>query len=281
LPEPISGLVAAAALGSIATKAVERAWDAGELWIKTYLGGHGETVRLRAQENTLEFLGDLAQRVKRIEERHAKAGTVDDLNDRLADPDFAATLQSALVAAARSSDQERHTVLADLVAGRLSAPEGSQRAISAAIAVDAVPRLLPKHLDLLGAVTVITALGPALEGEVKMGQLPVGETVTWLKGMLQNYDLESDIGQMDLYHLDSVGCISYTPSIGNALNGHLARLIGTSPSVRPALNAEPEYSQLEEMWTRRHLFGVQLLPPGLELGIAVHQLRTGTTINRG
>lgn len=50
-----------------------------------------------------DTIDECAERVQRIEEQARRLGTEEMIEDTLPDPDFAATLQGALIAAARTS----------------------------------------------------------------------------------------------------------------------------------------------------------------------------------
>jgi len=66
--EPLSIIAIGAAVGGAAGKFVEKAWDSGEKWIQSYFKDHKEVAQKKATENTMEFLNELAQRVKQLED---------------------------------------------------------------------------------------------------------------------------------------------------------------------------------------------------------------------
>lgn len=136
------------AVGGTASRVVERGVDAGVGWIKAHLSKHGEEVQRRAQANAAEFLIELSNRVTNLESNVDALG--DGLDDKLSSPDFAATLQSAIVASARTSDPVRHKLLAEAVVNRLRYADEDPMALAAGMAVEAVAKLSKGQLAFLG-----------------------------------------------------------------------------------------------------------------------------------
>ena len=66
--EPLSLIAISAAVGGATGKFVEKAWDSGEKWISTFYKDHQELAQNKATENTKDFLQELAQRIKFLEE---------------------------------------------------------------------------------------------------------------------------------------------------------------------------------------------------------------------
>ena len=72
-----------AAIGGVAAKFVDKAWNQGEKWITDYFKDHEPKAVERAQQNSLEFLNELAKRVKTLEEQGKQQKKVieDSLNE--------------------------------------------------------------------------------------------------------------------------------------------------------------------------------------------------------
>jgi len=70
MSDPLSLVALGAAIGGAAGKFTEKAWDSGQRWLKTYFANHGKKAQLKAKENSLEFLKELAERVKKLEDEH-------------------------------------------------------------------------------------------------------------------------------------------------------------------------------------------------------------------
>jgi hypothetical protein len=62
--DPLSIIAIGAAVGGAAGKFVEKAWDSGEKWIQTFFKDHKEVAQQKATENTMDFLNELALKVK-------------------------------------------------------------------------------------------------------------------------------------------------------------------------------------------------------------------------
>ena len=89
--------------GAASTKVIDEVWVQGKKWISDYFKDHNEKEsRENAEKNALVFLGDLAQRVQTIEENIKDSEKAkQELETRLNNPDFAASLQAAMIASAK------------------------------------------------------------------------------------------------------------------------------------------------------------------------------------
>jgi P2-related tail formation protein len=67
--EPLSIIAIGAAVGGATSKFVEKAWDSGEKWIQTFFKDHKEVAQRIATDNTLDFLNELAQKVKQCKRK--------------------------------------------------------------------------------------------------------------------------------------------------------------------------------------------------------------------
>ncbi|HST62894.1 MAG TPA: LPO_1073/Vpar_1526 family protein, partial [Longimicrobium sp.] len=201
--EPVSIILASAAAGGIAGKLSEQI--TGYLW-SFFANGHSEATRARAQANIEDFVEVFA---RRLDARLAQAAPSDplEIEDRLTDPDMAATLESAARTAARTSDGERHGILANLVAERLVGEGITVDTVVAASAIEVLPKLAPVHVEILGLHMAISYLRPEWWGDESLADLD--EHADWMKSIVGLYNLDIEYSEMDLLHLASAGCIRY------------------------------------------------------------------------
>lgn len=54
--EPLSIIAIGAAVGGVAGKFVEKAWESGEKWMQSYFKDHKEVAQQKATDNTMDFL---------------------------------------------------------------------------------------------------------------------------------------------------------------------------------------------------------------------------------
>ena len=114
MADPLSRVALGAAVGGAAGKFVEKAWDSGEKWITSYFADHRPKAIAQAQANSAEFLGDLAQRIKTLEDRGEVSKQ--DIDTAQEHPDFSVALQKALLTAAQTDDKQKHQLLARTLA---------------------------------------------------------------------------------------------------------------------------------------------------------------------
>lgn len=84
-----------AGVGGASGKFVEKVWDLGEKWLMTYFREHSANAQKHAKNNSLDFLVELAERVKRLEDdnllNHKRINNAQD------QPDFYGILQKAML----------------------------------------------------------------------------------------------------------------------------------------------------------------------------------------
>jgi hypothetical protein len=154
--DPVTVALLSGALGGASGEAVRGIWEAaGRRWFDRYFTDHAPAAVAAGETNTIEFLSHLALRVESLESTAPAA-----LKAGLSDPDFAQTLRAALLAAARTSDATKRSVLARAISERLAAGAESPEAAIATMAVAAVPTLGRRHLEILGTLAVLHAVRP-------------------------------------------------------------------------------------------------------------------------
>ena len=116
--EPLSIAIISGAVGGVAGKFVGKVWDSGQKWLSRYFQDHAPKAREEAEQNSLDFLNKLAERVKTLEEQGNQYKKT--IEDSLNHPDFSVLLQKAMISSAQTEDKQKHEFLARLVSDRLS-----------------------------------------------------------------------------------------------------------------------------------------------------------------
>jgi hypothetical protein len=274
--EPLTAIAIAAAVGGASGKLVETAWSTGSKWLSDYFKDHEEKAKETAQKNALVFLNDLALRVKEIEAALRQTGqTREPIERALDDPDFAAILKTALIASARTSNADKHEILARAVADRLNSPPEGLVALTSALAIDALPHLSANHLNFLGVAAVVYHIRPVpfppeLASHERFGEWYVAWLTQQLAGCLPGLQMT----YVDYAHLVSVGCIQYD-TIGSR---DIKRVLNPpNPETHPwpadkFLSENPLGKHLSDLWkTMNH---ASLTTTGQLIGIYVHDLTT-------
>lgn len=208
--DPVTLALLSAVGGATATKFINEAWDLGKGWLDDYFLKHQPEAKEKAQENALDFLLDLGKRIQKLEEDTENSEIIkEQIKNSLSDPDFSALLQNALIASARTSSQEKHILLANIVSDRLTADQESLKALVCSMAIEVIPHISSKHLKILGIMTVILWQIVPTNPET----MDPNSWRDYLVNQLSPLIPEEEIKSVDYLHLLSVSCISM--SIGS------------------------------------------------------------------
>jgi len=214
--EPLSIIAISAAIGGVAGKFVDRAWQLGEKWLSNYFKDHAPKAREEAERNSLDFVNQLAERVKTLEEQGEQHKKL--IKDSLNHPDFSVLLQKAIISSAQTDDKQKHELLARLVSDRLTKEPESLFALSSQLACDAVARLNIRQMKILGLLTNLMAVRPR---PFPPSQIPKEIFdiwfVKWLEARLYVYQDLTFIS-MDFLHLESLSCVKWDPIVSRDLN---------------------------------------------------------------
>jgi hypothetical protein len=171
-------------------------------WLLDKFRGHPPKAQQTAVQNAVVFLADLAQRLKILEEI---SSSEEDFKDRiglaLEDPDFTATVHTALLAASRTPDREKHDVLARLVADRLLADAESLRAVTTRIGVEAVGNLTSRQLRYLALAFQVRVIRPDLYPDGRREQGYWDWYGDWFVQRLEGYAPLPQVSSADVLHL--------------------------------------------------------------------------------
>jgi len=203
--EPLSIVVISAAAGGIAGKFVEKAWESGEKWLSSYFKDHAPKSRQEAERNSLDFLNQLAERVKTLEQQGEQEKKL--IEDSLNHPDFSVLLQKAIISSAQTDDKQKHELLARLVSDRLTKGSESLFALSSKLACDAVSMLNVRQMKILGLLTNLMFVRPR---PFPPPEIPKETFNTWfVNWLVERLNIYQDLAltNMDLLHLESLSCV--------------------------------------------------------------------------
>lgn len=272
--EPLSIIAISAAAGGVAGKFVDRAWNLGEKWLSSYFKDHAPKAREEAEQNSLDFLNQLAERVKTLEQQGEQYKKT--IEDSLNHPDFSALLQKATISSAQTDDKQKHELLARLVSDRLTKGSESLFALSSKLACDAVSMLNLRQMKILGLLTSLMLVRPQPFPPTHI----VKEIfniwfIQWLTQRLHVYQ-DLSFQYMDLLHLESLSCVRV--SIGSRnLEKMLSPAKETGFSFDYKAFCETEVGKkVEELWKA----GLQHAIPttvGQVIGIYASDMLTSTT----
>lgn len=278
--EPVSIVVISAAVGGVTGKLIERAWGLGEKWLSSYFKDHLPKARESAEQNTLQFLDDLAKRVHVLETKTAeKKGSLKSLEAVLENPDFSALLQKAILTSSRTDNLEKHRILSRIIAERLSSASEDLVTLTSSLACDAIGYLGIRHLHTLGVCITVHAIRPdpfpppTIPGEV----FDIWYTSWWQKRLAPMLD-NASCTRLDLLHLMGASCIHYEPVVSRDLKRVLSppKESGLKWQVDDFVTKDPVGIKLSELWEQ----GLKSVTPtsiGQLIGVYVADELTGGT----
>jgi len=214
--EPLTIIAIGSAVGGAAGKFVEKAWDSGEKWIQTFFKDHKEVAQQKATENTMDFLNELAQKVKQLEDsKQIPKETIDEAQNH---PDFSALLQKALLTSAQTDNKDKHIILARLVSERLKSKPESILALGSKMACDAISYATINQLMTLGLAVNFYSIRPNPYPAIGINESNFQVWMdNWLTARLKPYQ-NIEFRQIDITHLESLSCLKVNTFIGRGLN---------------------------------------------------------------
>jgi hypothetical protein len=108
------------------------ALEYGGKWLATRFRDHYPRAVEKAKDNSRDFVNKLAERVAQLTERQQVDRAI--IDRALEEPSFGVILQKALIGSSQTESQEKHELLARLVAMKLDAPQESLRSVVAPLA---------------------------------------------------------------------------------------------------------------------------------------------------
>jgi hypothetical protein len=214
--EPLSIILISAAVGGAASKFVEKAWDSGEKWIQSYFKDHKEVAQQKATDNTMDFLNELAQKVKQLEDsRQIPKEKIESAQDH---PDFSAMLHKALLTSAQTDSKDKHIILARLVSERLKSEPESILALGSKMACDAISYATVDQLMILGLAVNFYSIRPNPYPPMGINESNFQDWMdNWLTIRLKPYQAIK-YRTIDISHLESLSCLKVNTFIGRGLN---------------------------------------------------------------
>lgn len=266
MSDPMSIVLLAGAAGGAAGKFTEIAMETGKQWIGNYFNNHQPKAQQQAQQNGLDFLTELATRVQTLERNNQV--TQEKIEKIQEDPDFSAALQKALISSAQTQNKEKHQVLAEILAQRLTVESESLEALTTKMSLDVVSFLTSNQLNILGLITFLYSLAPIVTLDSFSYEI-------WIIDSLEPY-LDIEISDTDLMHLETLSCLKINQMLGKDLQGILKRKnYGTSLSS--GFYETEEYKKIEELWHRK-LENVDLTSVGSLIAFNIFNLKSKNPI---
>ena len=276
MPDPLSLIALGAAVGGATGKFVEKAWDSGEKWLKTYFANHRVKAQEKAKENSAIFINELSRRIKNIEDESGIDSKI--IDDAQNHPGFSVLLQKSILNAAQTDNFEKHELLAELVSSRLLQPSEGTFALASKMACDAITHATPRQLTILGLIEFLQ------EVRLTKFSLTTQQYQNWLEKCLEPIMIRVDIfNNRDLLHLEALSCITYERGSNRGLEPILQTKNG--PIMEATIEWKDRFDQklfknseigiwLNYLWTEG-MAGVYVTSVGAIVGKCVNDKLSG------
>ncbi|MDB2613598.1 hypothetical protein N9Y92_00375 [Chlamydiales bacterium] len=164
----------------------------------------------KAEKNIRKFTKKLSYRLERLEyEMDELKKSV--FQDALESPNTAFLFEKAIRESAATDCDERHTLLAELIAQRLSAGGEDMIALAGNTACGLINFLSVRQINLLALLAVVYEVRP-LQKQItpqdvdQASRLVLNWWEAQLSKILQNFDIKA-VSRLDIEHLASLGCL--------------------------------------------------------------------------
>lgn len=252
--------------------------ELGIKWIGDYFGSHGKEAMKKAEINYENFVMRLAKRVDQLESDLPPKEKLK-FEEALKSPDTTYLIRSACISASITDNDDRHSILSELISQRMLAGTDDLIALVGQSASDIVNHLSSKHIRILGLLATLHYVKPELPGV--LSQLDLEQDIIpsfWSR--LELFIKDINYNENDLLHLDAVSSIKFNPQ----LHSDLIEILSLSDmNLGFKVNSKifenfSWWEKLKELWEKGY-GGIQLTTIGILIGVLYHDSLIGEKTN--
>jgi hypothetical protein len=269
--EPVTTIVATAAITVAVEKFAESAIRIGKPRVAALYQFLGPQALAKAEGNIASFVGRLRVMVGTlVEEGEVSPQAAERALDN---PDLALLVTDAVLAAAQTESQQKHDLLARLVAERLASKPDDLLSLVSKRACDTIPALSPTHLRILGLMATTQVMNPA--PSLLAGVSPEEQKALAIDWLIHQWAAYSQLicTRMDFLHLQAESCMAEAETIGG-LEG-VVQSMGCGSFLTAELKSNPVIGHIYGLWRDEGGLRHKLTPKGCLIGIYVSDLLTG------
>lgn len=247
----ITALVVSSAVGGAAGSFIKELTSNGFKWLCDLVTAQSPEMQAIAKKNMENFVMRLAQRVERLEHELPVEKT-QIFKDALNHPGSALLIKTAIVDAATTDNDERHELLAELIAQRLTANADDMIALAGVAACSVVTCLTSRQIKLLAILTTIKDIRPLQK--LNTNDLTAAKNFInqwWIQniGILLDDGSFNQVTPLDYEHLVALGCIRMSIASSNLIQIISSGLIVADPTFSETeFDNETWYNLLTAQW---------------------------------
>ncbi|MCD6453401.1 MAG: hypothetical protein J7K77_03850 [Dehalococcoidales bacterium] len=264
-------------VGGVAAKFVKQAWTLEQKRLADYFREHNPKAQEMARRNSRQFFNELGWRLHQLEEKQGS----DSLKQQVASAQemspFSNLLKEVFIAASITGNEDKHKILARVVAEGVCHQSGGLVALTNALVGNVVRYLTTKQLGFLGLTAFIYHIQPR-RFPLTISSSQYGQWyVEWLTKALSFHLPIEPLTDLDFGHLEAASCIKYEPLVERNLKQVLNRLSQAEFNwpFDDFVTSDPFGKQLIQLWQN----GIQqttLTTTGQLIGVYVHDERSGS-----
>jgi hypothetical protein len=171
------------------------------------------TIKERGKERAIENADAFGNALETDMTQRISIGVSPDGYERITgnlnDPDFAYLVRQATISSARTSNPDKHKLLARSVTERLFAKPEGLVALASSLACEVIPNLTPTQLTFLGLLSTVTGIRPNYPHEFQQANLDTQQSsyLSWLENQLGAFQPYPKMRSVDYDHLQGMSCI--------------------------------------------------------------------------
>lgn len=280
--DPISSLIVSSAIGGAAGSFIKEISSNGMKWLIELVTAQSPEMQDTAKKNVENFVTRLAQRVENLE-KEIPANKSEIFKNALNHPGSALLIKSAIIDSATTDNEEKHELLAELIAQRLTANADDMIALAGTAACSIVNCLSSRQIKILGILSTIHSVRPLQKANITDLTKAKEYSNTWwqknIEPLITGGGLDQST-QLDYEHLAAMGCVRISIGSTNLAKCISHGLIESEANFTATeFKGQSWYDALEAQWD-----GLGHLTPtsiGQLIGI-LHRdakLKTTTRIN--
>ncbi len=207
--DPVTTLIVTSAVSGAAGSFIKELTSSGAKWLIDLVTAQSPEMQATAKKNIENFVTRLAQRVERLESE-IPTDSAEKFKNSLNHPSSALLIKTALVDAATTDNEEKHEILAELIAQRLTANADDMIALAGSAACSVVNSLSTRQIKILAVLSVLSTIRPLSKQNIN--DLPRAKAciMDWWKKFIMPLVSDgsfSEAHHLDFEHLVAMGCI--------------------------------------------------------------------------
>jgi len=250
--DPTTSLIVTAAVGGAAGRFIEQITSNGVQWLLALVTAQSPEMQAMAKKNMENFVTRLAERVERLE-REIPADKSEIFKNSLNHPGSALLIKNAIVDSATTDNEDKHELLAELIAQRLAANADDMIALAGAAACSIVDCLSTRQIKILAILTTLKDIRPLPKIKNIDNYLEASKfMINWWSSNifpLVNDGIFDIATPLDYEHLAAMGCIRISIGSSDLLTVLSSDIFESVHKLEePLLFNQSWYTSLKKQW---------------------------------